>query len=141
MRDFLVTRNAALTILTTLLLSAAAMAQEVWVITVAEQSVYGAHQPSRVIELDAAQRIEAEFSAGLPNDPQRAAMVIQQRLRQGGSPLQQRMQEAYQGLTDAWSLGITATPAVVVDQLYVVYGEPDLDLALERIAQHRKEQP
>ena len=52
-----------------------------------------------------------------------------------------RLASAYQGVTDAWSLGITSLPAVVVDQRYVVYGEPDVARALARIEQHRRPQP
>ncbi|HEQ1867040.1 TPA: TIGR03757 family integrating conjugative element protein, partial [Pseudomonas aeruginosa] len=75
------------------------------------------------------------------SDPQRAAAMVQQRLQQGGQLLQKRMLDAYQGVADAWSLGITTLPAVVVDQRYVVYGESDLDKALARVAQHRKDTP
>ena len=66
---------------------------------------------------------------------------MRQRLKDGGASLQQRMQTAYQGVTDAWSMGITTIPAVVVDQRYVLYGETNIDRALARIAQHRKERP
>ena len=48
---------------------------------------------------------------------------------------------AYQGVADAWSLGITSLPAVVVDQRYVVYGDSDVARAIARIEQHRKAQP
>ncbi|MBG0752272.1 hypothetical protein Q7O_001724 [Pectobacterium carotovorum subsp. carotovorum PCCS1] len=95
----------------------------------------------RVIELGAAQRIEAELAANLPQDPARAAIIVQQRLREGGTALQQRINEAYQDVVDAWSLGITTLPAVIVDQRYVVYGEPDIARAVELINTHRRTQP
>lgn len=117
------------------------MAQEVWVITESGKPLQGAHAPARVIELDGAQRIQAELGAGLPADPRQAEPIVRQRLQEGGSALQRRMQTAYQGITDAWSLGVTSIPAIVVDQRYVVYGENDLDQALARIARYRKEQP
>jgi integrating conjugative element protein (TIGR03757 family) len=119
----------------------AAGAAEVLVITDARHPVAGTERADRVIALDAAQRIEAELSAQLPADPQRAAALIQQRLEQGGPALQQRLREAYQGVTDAWSLSITTVPAVVVDQRYVVYGEADLDKALADVERYRKERP
>lgn len=128
-------------ILLVLLAAATSATAEVWVITDARHPVAGAEAATRVISLDAAQRIEAELSAQLPTDPQRAATLVQQRLNQGGTALQQRLREAYQGVTDAWSLGITTVPAVVVDQRYVVYGEARLDQALARVAQYRKEHP
>src|SRR3546814_16367539 len=78
----------------------------------------------RLIELDEAPRIEAELSANLPTDPDQATALVKRRLTQGGTDLPRRIATAYQGVTDAWSLGLTAVPAVVVDQRYVVYGEP-----------------
>ncbi|VFR56246.1 FIG01211007: hypothetical protein [plant metagenome] len=95
----------------------------------------------RLIELDEAPRIEAELSANLPTDPDQATALVKRRLSTGGADLQRRIASAYQGVTDAWSLGITSVPAVVVDQRYVVYGEPDVARAIARIEQHRRAQP
>ncbi|KSF20658.1 TIGR03757 family integrating conjugative element protein [Pseudomonas monteilii] len=95
----------------------------------------------RLIELDEAPRIEAELSANLPTDPDQATALVKRRLTQGGTDLQRRIATAYQGATDAWSLGITAIPAVVVDQHYVVYGESDVARAIARIEQYRRAQP
>ncbi len=95
----------------------------------------------RLIELGETPRIEAELSANLPADPERAAAIVRQRLKQGGTDLQRRIGTAYQGVTDAWSLGVTTIPAVVVDQRFVVYGEPDVARAVARIEQHRRTQP
>ena len=44
-------------------------------------------------------------------------------------------------MTDAWSLGVTKIPAVVVDRRYVVYGETDVSRALARIEEYRRAQP
>nr|WP_067297522.1 TIGR03757 family integrating conjugative element protein [Marinobacterium profundum] len=131
----------SLAILALLLLSGSATATEVWVVSDSHNPVTGTHAPDRVIELDAPSRLEAQLSARLPTDPLQASQRMQQRLAQGGQQLHRRLQSAYQGVTDAWSLGITAIPAVVVDRRYVVYGEADLDQALDRVAQYRKEQP
>ena len=95
----------------------------------------------RLIELDEAARIEAELAAGLPADPKQAAAEARRRLNQGGAEFQRRIATAWQGVTDAWSLGITHLPAVVVDARYVVYGEPDVARAVARINQHREAQP
>lgn len=95
----------------------------------------------RVIELDLPTRIEAELTADLSSDAQRSAALIQRRLRDGGVVLQQRIGSAYQGVVDAWSLGITMIPAVVVDKRYVVYGEPDVASAVALIEAHRRAQP
>jgi integrating conjugative element protein (TIGR03757 family) len=141
MRKLPLIHRSALAILFGIACSGAAVAQEVWVITDSKQPLQGTYKPARVIELDAARRIQAELSANLPADPQQAAAIVGQRLKDGGSRLQQRMQPAYQGVTDAWSMGITTIPAVVVDRRYVIYGESDIDRAMARIAQYRKEHP
>ena len=94
-----------------------------------------------VVELDAPARIEAELAANLPADPAQAAAIVRQRLQDCGTPLQRRLANAYQGLTDAWSLGVTKIPAVVVDRRYVVYGETDVPRALARIEEYRRMQP
>jgi len=123
------------------LLLASNATAEVWVVTDSSRPVTGSDSVQRVIQLDAAQHIESELSANLPKDPQQAAGIVQQRLNQGGDTLQQRLRAAYQGITDAWSMGITTLPAVVVDQRYVVYGEANLDQALTVIDQYRREHP
>lgn len=95
----------------------------------------------RLIVLDAAHQIETELSAELPSNPVQATTIVRHRLANGGAPLQQRLASAYQDITDAWSLGITSIPAIVVDQRYVVYGEPDVARALARIQRHLEAQP
>jgi len=122
-------------------LLATSASAEVWIVTDSRHPMTGSATAQRVIQLDAAQHIESELSANLPADPQQAAALVQHRLNQGGDTLQQRLREAYQGITDAWSMGITTLLAVVVDQRYVVYGEADVDKALARIQQYRKEHP
>ncbi|KII96722.2 TIGR03757 family integrating conjugative element protein [Xanthomonas citri pv. fuscans] len=116
-------------------------AQEVWVITDSKHSVTGNATVDRRIELDKAQQLEIELSVRLPSDPQHAAALVQQRLERGGPTLQQHLRSAYQDVIDAWSLGIATLPAVLVDQSYVVYGEPNLDKALARVAQYRRKTP
>ena len=95
----------------------------------------------RVVELDAPARIESELASDLPTDPVQAAAIVQQRLTDGGTELQRRLTDAYRGVTDAWSLGVSKIPAVVVDRRYVVYGEPDVSRALARIEEYRRTEP
>ncbi|MCY9847545.1 TIGR03757 family integrating conjugative element protein [Pectobacterium brasiliense] len=124
----------------TALLSPLAQAADVVVVTDTRHPVQNLGN-TRLIELDGPSRIEAELAASLPQDPARAAIIVQQRLREGGTALQQRINEAYQDVVDAWSLGITTLPAVIVDQRYVVYGEPDVAKAVARINTYRRAQP
>ena len=87
--------------------------------------------PARIILLDQQQHLESELSRALPTDPHQAAAIIQSRLNTpSGKRLQTDLAKAQQDLADAWSLGITKIPAVVVDRRYVVYGEPDVAKAL-----------
>jgi integrating conjugative element protein (TIGR03757 family) len=96
---------------------------------------------ARLIELDHPARLQAELGAHLPADSSRGAALVQQRLKSGGLELQQRLGAAYQGVVDAWSLGVTTIPAVIVDHRYVVYGEPDVARAVALIEAHRRTQP
>ncbi|VEH28522.1 integrating conjugative element protein, PFL_4709 family [Bordetella hinzii] len=85
--------------------------------------------------------LEADLAANLPSDSERASAIVQQRLKQGGTDLQRRIGTAYQGIADAWSLGVTKVPAILVDRRYVVYGETDVARAVARIDQYRRTQP
>ncbi|WP_244197517.1 TIGR03757 family integrating conjugative element protein [Caballeronia ptereochthonis] len=99
------------------------------------------HAPShaRVIELDAPTQIETTLSQGLPANPSDAAAEVRDRL--GNRAVSQQLTAAYQGVTDAWRIGIAKIPAVVVDQRYVVYGEPDVAHAMARIQAYRETHP
>ena len=88
---------------------------------------------ARVVELDLPARTEADLAKGLPADPSRAAVLAQQRLRAVGDALQRRLRQACQGVADAWRLGVTKLPAVVVDRRFVVYGDADVRRAVAHI--------
>ena len=93
-----------------------------------------------LFELDAPASLEARLSARLPADPKRAAAIVNRRLQEGGAAFQSRLATAYQGVTDAWSLGIAKLPAVVVDRRYVVYGVPNVNRAISLIEEYRSKQ-
>lgn len=95
----------------------------------------------RIVELDRAAHLEADLAAGLPDTPDAASAVVRQRLRTGGEPLQQRLAQAWQDVADAWSLGVTKLPAVVLDRRYVIYGEPDVARAVARIKAFQDHRP
>lgn len=122
------------------LLAPLTQAAEILVVTDSRHPVQ-ATGGARLIELDQHARIEAELSAHVPADPSRGAVLVQQRLNSGGIDLQQRLGAAYLGVVDAWSLGVTTIPAVIVDHRYVVYGEPDVAKAVALIEVHRRTQP
>jgi integrating conjugative element protein (TIGR03757 family) len=128
-------RFLSILFLTSFSLSAIA---EVLVVTDSRHPVQGIPD-ARVIELDRAARIEAELSADLPADPERAEYAARQRVQD--PELQHRLQSAYQGIAEARSLGVAKVPAVVVDRRYVVYGEADVSRAVARIESYRRTQP
>ncbi|TAH44589.1 MAG: TIGR03757 family integrating conjugative element protein [Betaproteobacteria bacterium] len=122
------------------LLGPSAWADDVIVVTDSHHPVQ-ASVGVRIIELDLPARIEAEIATDLPNDPDKATTLVRQRLRDGGEALQRRIGHAYQGVADAWGLGIAKIPAVVLDRSYVVYGESDVPRAVVRINAYRGAQP
>tara|TARA_A100001391_G_scaffold65342_1_gene40937 strand:- start:27593 stop:27964 length:372 start_codon:yes stop_codon:yes gene_type:complete len=93
-----------------------------------------------VIHLDAPAEFEAELTSGLPADSQRAEAIVRQHLGDGGTELQARLASAYQGVVDAWHLGITKLPAIVVERRYVVYGDADVARAIAAIEAYKREQ-
>ncbi|MEN1398749.1 TIGR03757 family integrating conjugative element protein [Pseudomonas aeruginosa] len=96
---------------------------------------------ARVVLLDAPAGLEASLGAQLPADPAQAEAIVRRRLAQGGAGLQQQLAAAYQGVADAWGLGIAAIPAVVVDRRFVIYGDPDVAHAIARINAYRSARP
>jgi len=110
----------------------------VLVVTDASHPVTNIPIGARQILLDEGSRLEDQFSKGLPRAPAAAAQIARQRASsaEGGRFLTEIV-AAQQGVTDAWSLGITRIPAVVQDARYVVYGDADAAHALATIQRYR----
>ncbi|UUW72323.1 TIGR03757 family integrating conjugative element protein [Pseudomonas oryzihabitans] len=93
---------------------------------------------TRVLLLDAPDRLEQKLSEGLPADPHQAVAIMQQRMRSASAQqLGRDLARAHQDVADAWSLGVAKLPAVVVDRQYVVYGQPDVAAAMASIERFR----
>ncbi|MCF5166483.1 TIGR03757 family integrating conjugative element protein [Pseudomonas congelans] len=110
---------------------------ETWIVTDRNHPVQA---PARVrlILLDESERLEAKLSEGLPPNQQQAIAIMQKRLKSNDAQrLQRDLALAQQNLVDAWSMGVTKVPAVVVDRKFVVYGETNATAAENRIAQWR----
>lgn len=122
------------------LLTPLAWADDILVIT---DSLHPVQVPAgvRTIELDRPEYLKARLATQLPTDSTRSALLVQQRLKEGGTALQQQFGMAYQDVVDAWALGVTKIPAVVVDRRFVVYGEPDVAKAVALIEEYRRAQP
>ncbi|MGY2198399.1 TIGR03757 family integrating conjugative element protein [Pseudomonas gingeri] len=108
-----------------------------WVIT---DSAHPVEVPAdvRLIHLDRLDHLEVMLSKGLPADPEEAQAVFQENMTAESSA---DISRAHQDIVDAWSLGITRIPAVVVDHRYVVYGDPNLERALAKIERFRRGKP
>ncbi|KPY93764.1 Uncharacterized protein ALO94_03311 [Pseudomonas syringae pv. spinaceae] len=110
---------------------------ETWVITDRNHPVQ-ASAHVRLILLDESERLETKLSEGLPANQQQAIAIMQQRLKSSDvQRLQRDLALAQQNLVDAWSMGITKVPAVLLNRKFVVYGESDTIAAEYRIAQWR----
>lgn len=111
---------------------------ETWAITDAAHPLTSVPADVRVIKLDDQQRIEEQLSRKLPPNPHQAALAARQLMgTPAGAALMQQLAAAQQGNADAWSVGVSKVPAVVVDRRFVVYGQPDVAAAIQAINQAR----
>ncbi len=125
--------------LSLVLMTSSLQANEILVITDSHYPVRNSINAT-VIELDQPEKIKTNLSSDLSADPVKSTALAQERLFKDGITLKQ-LEAAYQNVVNAWQLGITKIPAVVVDQRYVVYGEPDVIKAVALIGAYRRSQP
>jgi integrating conjugative element protein (TIGR03757 family) len=93
---------------------------------------------AKVFVLDRVLQIEKEMSEGLPSNIDQAERLAKERLNSSeGVKKIEELSQAYQGLMQAWQMGVTKVPAVVVEGRYVVYGQPDVALAVSIIDKKR----
>ncbi|MCL2298272.1 MAG: TIGR03757 family integrating conjugative element protein [Proteobacteria bacterium] len=94
---------------------------------------------AKVIVLDRVLQIEKEMSVGLPTNIDQAERVATERLNSpDGARKLEELTQAYHGLMQAWQMGVSKVPAVVVEGRFVVYGQSDVAQAIAIIA--RKQQ-
>jgi integrating conjugative element protein (TIGR03757 family) len=111
---------------------------ETWAVTDSAHPLTAVPASVRVIKLDDQQRIEAQLSQKLPPNPHQAALAVRHLMSTpAGAALMQELAVAQQGAADAWSVGVKKVPAVVIDRQYVVYGQPDVEAAIQTITQAR----
>lgn len=107
------------------------------------------HNPVKDVEpgvlvfvLDEAQQLEQSLFPALSGNPEQAERQVQQIMTEPNwREKEARLTAAYQALSNAWSLGIAKTPAVVLDNQYVVYGTTDTILAQQKLDHWREQQP
>lgn len=92
----------------------------------------------QVVYLDAPEIVQRDVFGPLSTDPRQAeqqAKAIQQ------SPdwhqKEKKIVQAYQGVIQAYGIGLKKYPAVVFDDRYVVYGTTDVALAEAKLAEHK----
>ena len=95
------------------------------------------HPPSgvtpdvRIVYLDAPERWQQQQFGELSSDPRLAARQVQQVLNSTDWPHRQKeLAEHYQGMLEAYQLGLAKYPAVVFDNRDVVYGTVDVPEAI-----------
>jgi integrating conjugative element protein (TIGR03757 family) len=115
-----------------LLTSAVAIAD---VLITTDQYLIATTENIQTINLDLPSILEAKLSNALPATSSEAQAIVSQRLT---PELTAKLTQAHQDITEAWSMGITKVPAVVVDRKYVVYGETNVQRALDRIEVYRR---
>lgn len=111
---------------------------QILVITDSKHPVYNIPPNTKEILLDTPEQLLETLSTYLPDDLNQAQRAATDRLHQGGQDFQQQMQYAVQGVVDAWALQVQKIPAVIFNNQYVVYGEPDVRLAFEEIKRSLK---
>lgn len=99
------------------------------VFTTANHPAINADTNTRVVFLDAPDRLQEAILGQFNSDPARAAQEAKSSLQQMRAEQQQQIVEAWRGVIAAWKLGIEKYPAVVFDDVDVVYGTTDVDLA------------
>lgn len=110
---------------------------ETWVVTDGQHPVSHVPGDARLIRLDEPERLEEKLTALLPKSPDLAQQVFDQRLA-ANKPLADELSQAFQGVADAWSLGVSKVPAVVVARKWVVYGVADVRQALVLIDRYQQ---
>lgn len=92
----------------------------------------------RVVYLDAPETVQREVFGALSADPRQAEQQAKAVLQSPGwRQKEQQIAQAYQGVIQAYGIGLKKYPAVVFDDLYVVYGTTDVALAEAKLAEHK----
>jgi len=115
--------------------------QQVTIYTTSDIALQAVPAGADVIYLDRQRQIEAVLSQGLPANPHQAAMAMQQRMTGPEfAQLVKELRKASEGLLQAKTHKIQKLPAVTVDHAYVVYGQPNVAVALRQIQTARANQ-
>lgn len=109
------------------------MAETIIIVTNNAHPITNVPREARIINLDRAEDLHEQLSVNLPKNPQQAVTTAKARLSTASADIQLALQD----VVDAWALGITKVPAVVIDNR-VVYGVSDIGRAVSLIKNHRE---
>lgn len=87
--------------------------------------------------LDAVEKLEEETTRLFGQNPNPTIATTQAKtwlVSEAGKQFQQQLQQAYEGVTEGWKIGVMKVPAVVFlapsKEPAVIYGQPDLKAAI-----------
>lgn len=87
-----------------------------------------------IIYLDAPDSVQREIFGSLPVEPAQAEKQVRELQSSSAfKTLEQQLVAVYQGVINAWSLGLVKYPAVVFDDKWVVYGTTDVGVAAQQL--------
>lgn len=125
--------------LAVLCLSAGALA-DVAIYTDRSRPVSAISPDISIIYLDAPDSVQREIFGSLPVEPAQAEKQVRElQASSAFKPLEQQLVAAYQGVINAWSLGLVKYPAVVFDDKWVVYGTTDVGVAAQQLINWQEE--
>lgn len=99
------------------------------VFTTAGHPAINADADTRMVFLDAPDRQQNVMFGQLSSEPGAATQDAKSVLQRMNVEQEHQLVEAWRGVIAAWKLGIEKYPAVVFDDMDVVYGTTDVDLA------------
>lgn len=92
----------------------------------------------QVVYLDAPDVVQREVFGELSADPRKAEQQAKAVLQSPDwQQKEQQIVQAYQGVIQAYGIGLKKYPAVVFDERYVVYGTTDVALAEAKLAERK----
>ncbi len=80
--------------------------------------------------IDGPLQFTKKLSAGLPNNPEEAMKIAKQRIQSMKKALGDQAVDSYRGQLNALKLGVMKVPAIVINDVDVIYGITDIWQAL-----------
>ena len=92
-----------------------------------------------ILNLDSVTDIEQRLGEGLPNDPELARTLVDQRIAHiGRTTLDTELRAAYLPLSTMMAYGLDRYPVIIFDRQAVIYGVTDLTQAIDQYRQWKQ---